>query len=130
MPDAPPPSIVFVYNAGTGLFNLMADTAHKMLSPGTYACSLCAVTHTPVGMRRAWKQFLESLDVPVQFLHRDQWRQEAPGDETPLPAAFLRRGTRFELWITAAEIGAGAALEDLMALVRDKITALEKERNA
>ena len=127
MPDTPPLSIVFVYNADTGLFNLMADTAHKMLSPGTYACSLCAVTHTPVGMRRAWKQFLESLDIPVQFLHRDQWRQEAPGDETPLPAAFLRRGATLELWIAADEIHGTPSLEDLMILVQGKVAVLGRE---
>ena len=33
-------SIVFVYNADSGLFNMVTDTAHKMLSPDTYECNL------------------------------------------------------------------------------------------
>ena len=37
--------LLFVYNADTGLFNTVADAAHKILSPSTYSCNLCKVTY-------------------------------------------------------------------------------------
>jgi hypothetical protein len=52
---------LFVYNADSGLFNLMSDIAHKVFAPATYPCNLCAFTHSPLGMRREWKSFLDSL---------------------------------------------------------------------
>ncbi|MCF7977351.1 hypothetical protein U5801_08255 [Lamprobacter modestohalophilus] len=37
--------LIFVYNADTGLFNQLADAAHKAFSADTYACNLCRVTY-------------------------------------------------------------------------------------
>jgi hypothetical protein len=38
-------SLLFVYNADSGVFNLVTDIAHKIFSPQTYACQLCCITH-------------------------------------------------------------------------------------
>ena len=54
------PGLVFVYNARSGLFNALSDAAHKIFSPGTYQCNLCALTHTALGMRGEWRKFLDS----------------------------------------------------------------------
>jgi len=37
-------NLIFVYNANGGLVNSWLDTAHKIVSPSTYSCSLCAIT--------------------------------------------------------------------------------------
>jgi hypothetical protein len=37
--------LLFVYNADSGLAAALFDSAHKLLSPQTYACNLCALTH-------------------------------------------------------------------------------------
>ena len=64
--DSTKAGLVFVYNADSGLFNAVSDAAHKIFSPRTYQCNLCALTHSAIGMRREWKQFLDSLDVPLE----------------------------------------------------------------
>jgi len=43
--------LIFVYNADSGLLNAMKDWAHKIVSPETYPCSLCALTYNNLGMR-------------------------------------------------------------------------------
>ena len=40
--------LVFVYNANAGLVAGMLDSVHKVVSPATYPCSLCAVTYFAV----------------------------------------------------------------------------------
>jgi hypothetical protein len=55
--------IVFVYNAESGLFDALADIAHKALSPETYPFNLCVLTHYALGIRREWKDYL----CPVFF---------------------------------------------------------------
>ena len=37
--------LIFIYNADSGLFNTVTDIAHKIFSPETYSCNLCALTH-------------------------------------------------------------------------------------
>ena len=37
-------TLIFIYNANGGIFSAMADAAHKLVSPETYPCSLCAIT--------------------------------------------------------------------------------------
>src|SRR3954464_123565 len=83
-----PPALVVVYNADSGVFNALADVAHKIFSPDTYACNLCALTHTAFGMRSEWKLFLEGLGVPLEFLHADELRSRYGLEGVSLPAIF------------------------------------------
>ncbi len=42
-------SLLFVYNADSGLVAGLFDSAHKLLSPSTYQCQLCTLTHGVTG---------------------------------------------------------------------------------
>ena len=66
--------LIFVYNADSGVFNLLGDMAHKMFSPKTYQCSLCALTHGNFGMRREFSDYLKTLPEPFEFLHADEFQ--------------------------------------------------------
>ena len=80
--------LVFVYNADAGLFSMLTDYAHKIVSPQTYACSLCALTYGNLGMKRAWKRFVTGLDATIEFLHRDELAERYGVRDVPLPAVF------------------------------------------
>lgn len=80
--------LIFVYNADSGVFNLMTDIAHKIFSPQTYACNLCAITHSNFGMKKEWKEYLESLDEELEFLHADEFKEKYPLEKVELPAIF------------------------------------------
>ena len=114
--------LVFVYNADTGVFNTLADVAHKVFSPQTYGCRLCAITHTPVGMRSEWKAFITSLDQEVEFLHRDEFAARYPGNDATLPAIFIARADdRLEPFIDAATLEGCASVAGLSALIRTRL---------
>ena len=112
------PALVFVYNAASGLFNVVADAAHKIFSPETYQCQLCALTHSTFGMRQGWKRFLETLDRPLEFLHADELEERYGVSQVPLPAVFEREGGRVEVLLDAASINACRTLDELQQLVR------------
>ena len=38
-------TLLFVYNAKSGIANVLVDISHKLLSPETYSCNLCVITH-------------------------------------------------------------------------------------
>ena len=85
-------TLLFVYNADTGLFSVVTDYAHKILSPKTYPCNLCAITYGNMGMNKKWKEFIANLTVPIEFLHRDEFLKRFALKDTQLPAAFIKRG--------------------------------------
>ncbi|MFD2788956.1 GTPase [Arenibacter sp. H213] len=64
---------VFVYNAKSGLGNALLDGAHKILSPDSYSCSLCSITHGAFSENNRWKEFRESSGIKMEFLHKDEF---------------------------------------------------------
>jgi hypothetical protein len=68
--------LIFVYNADSGILNLLKDAAHKMLRPQTYPCSLCALTYGAVSEKRRWREFRENDDRNMRFLHKDEFEAE------------------------------------------------------
>ena len=115
------PTLVFVYNADSGLFNTLADVAHKIFSPHTYACNLCALTHTAFGMRQGWKSFLETLDCPLEFLHANELRSRHGIADVPLPAVFRKEGAELTVALDADAINACRTLDDLRLLIKNSL---------
>ncbi len=104
--DQSKPALVFVYNAESGLFNAVADAAHKFFAPQTYQCNLCALTHSTFGMHKGWREFLGTLARPLEFLHADELRQRYGRADVALPAVFKREAGGLKLVIDAAAINA------------------------
>jgi hypothetical protein len=115
-------SLLFVYNADSGVFNTLTDIAHKIFSPQSYSCNLCAITYGNFAIRTEWKEFLESLEIGLEFLHRDEFIEKYGLPEQALPAVFLKKGEDLELWITADEINRCGSVDDLKRLVSGRLT--------
>lgn len=121
------PTLVFVYNADSGFVNTLIDIGHKIVSPQTYACNLCAITHSTFSMRDEWKRFVAGLGTPVEFLHRDELGEQYDVRDVPLPAIFRKTAGALEPWITREEINRCRSLPELERLVQDRLRA-ESER--
>ena len=116
------PTLILVYNADGGLFNALGDMVHKILSPATYPCSLCALTYGPFTMRAAWRSFLDKLGLHVLFLYRDEFRQNLDQRDIALPAILLGAETGApEVLVSAAELAALRDLPALIALVEERL---------
>lgn len=120
------PTIIFVYNANSGLFNTLGDMAHKVFSPQTYACNLCGITHTPLGMKNEWKEYLESLHVKKVFLHADELKNQYGIENVELPALFLEADAKAKLWIKADEINSCKSIDELKTLIDSKLDRLDE----
>ena len=114
------PRLLFVYNADGGLVDVVLDAAHKILSPATYQCDLCRLTHGWFRERAEWRAFIESLDVEVEFLHRDALAREYPGVSVTPPAVLFRVGDTWVPCVDAAALAACESIDTLIALVRER----------
>ncbi|MCH7546827.1 MAG: hypothetical protein IID30_10550 [Planctomycetes bacterium] len=114
-------TLLFVYNADRGMFNTLSDMAHKVFSPRTYSCNLCALTHSTFSMRGEWKEFIESLGVELEFLHRDEFRKIEGASEEELPAIFSKQDEKMEILADAASINACKTMDELKDLIRERL---------
>ena len=119
--------LLFVYNADSGIVNAVMDSLHKVFSPATYDCNLCAITYTAVSMKKEWRSFIKGLPLPVVFLHRDELINKYGRDDIALPSVLVVNGKLPDILIDAAEINQVDSLEQLIALVNQKINSLNSE---
>jgi hypothetical protein len=119
-------TLIFVYNADSGIFHELKDYMHKAVAPSTYGCNLCAVTFGALGMKNDWKSFIEGLDLPVEFLHRDEFIERYPSMDVKFPAAFVKQGSDISLLIAHTEINQAKSVEDLAKLVTAKVKELRE----
>ncbi|MCD4822459.1 MAG: hypothetical protein K8R11_10435 [Methanococcoides sp.] len=116
-------TLVFVYNADSGLINEMKDYVHKIVSPSTYGCNLCAITYGNTGIKDEWSSFVDDLGIPVKFLHKDEF-YETFSEKGSFPCVFLENSNKLDLFISSDEINNFRTLEELMSLVTLKVNEL------
>jgi hypothetical protein len=119
------PALIFVYNAESGLFNALADIAHKIFSPQTYSCNLCALTHSNFGMREEWKQFILSLERQAEFLHADELKERYGMENLSLPIILEKSGENLETLIDADSINACRSINDLKQAIMRRLGELK-----
>jgi hypothetical protein len=122
-------TLLFVYNADSGVMSSLKDYVHKSISPATYQCNLCALTFGSLGMKGTWAEFIDGLGVPVEFLHRDELRQRHGVEDVYLPAVLVMEGSKVEMLIPADQINALWTLDELKGLVSVRVRELRKERS-
>src|SRR5690349_5329660 len=84
--------LIFVYAVDGGLFNTLTHYVHKVVSPKTYPCNLCALTNDMLGTKREWAQFIRGLCVKTEFLHRNEFIERYSTAEQSFPAVFISTG--------------------------------------
>ena len=112
--------LVFVYNADSGLFNALTDIAHKIFSPETYECQLCAITHSAFKERDEWKHYIENLGIKTEFLHRDEFVAQYKLSDVKFPAVFLETGGEFKQCIFPDDLASSHSIEELKELIAEK----------
>ena len=116
-----PERLILVYNTDNRYFNALTDWARKFFSPATYACTLCRYTYSTRGMLFPWKAFLESLYIPLRFLHRSEFREFYPRLTLSLPVILVEVNGMTAVLLSAEEIQAAGDLDGLIAATRLKL---------
>ena len=122
--EYPDGSLVFVWNADAGMLNALRDSLHKWISPETYSCKLCALTHGFSSARREWKDFLRDFERPAYFYYRDTLQDT--GIEFDFTGTYpivleLHKGQWLVL-LTAQDFKDISSLKELIETLKTKIS--------
>jgi hypothetical protein len=115
--------LLFVYNAKSNLFNKAFDFVHKMVSPQSYHCNLCLLTHTDFFERKEWTDFRTSLSIDLKFLYSDNFEHEFPMERTDYPVVYLKSDIDLKKLITTKEVNSVNNPKELIKLVKEKLKA-------
>jgi len=109
-------TIVFVYNSYSGPISGLIDIGHKLLSPDTYQCSLCALTHDAFAEKESWRDFRKNVGMPMEFLHRDEFENKY-GRTAVYPVIFSKNGD-LQVLMAKEEIDRIKSLDELIEAIR------------
>jgi S-adenosylmethionine synthetase len=105
--------LIFVYNADSEAGSLIKDYFHKTFKPSTYPCNLAKVTHGIFGVKRSWKEFIESISISTRFLYKNEFNKKFDITGAELPCIYLRQNKDIKLFINNEIINNVDTVEEL-----------------
>ena len=113
--------LLFVYNIDRGNLSGMSDYHHSISLVKTPRCNLFTLISSPVGMKKAWKRFINDLGFPSRFLYRDEFFQLCGTQELSVPAVYIQSGKSFHELINTDEIHRIDSTDVLIGLVTKRL---------
>lgn len=104
----------FIYNANSGKLNALLDAGHKLLSPSTYKCHLCALTFDTFTENNLWKTFREASAINMQFFHIDEFEKIYPDTKYNYPIVLLQYNNEINKFIDSEELKSVKTVENLI----------------
>lgn len=105
-------NLIFVYNANSGKLSAALDIAHKILSPSTYACALCTLTHDSLSEKSQWADFRKKSIHTFTFLHKDEF--ETQHEERFDYPVILKSEDGLSVFMSKERLDGFDSLEDLI----------------
>jgi len=109
------PRVLLIYHTDGGRWQALRDAAHKMVSPTSYPCALCTLTHGVFRARGPWRDFQARHGTAVAVWHRDEFVAAFPDQaiRTPCVLARTAEGSLHEVLSPAAI----AVIDDVDGLI-------------
>ena len=112
--------LIFIYNAKSGVVNELIDFAHKIVSPETYDCNLCAISYGAFSMKKKWSTYIETLPFKSTFTYKDKFFKDGYSN-IKFPSVFIRSNEKLDEIISATEINEIKDLDQLIGLLNHKL---------
>ena len=112
--------LIFIYNVKSGVVNELIDFAHKIVSPETYNCNLCAISYGAFSMKKKWSTYIETLPFKSTFTYKDKFSKNGYSNIN-FPSVFIRSNEKLDEIISATEINEIKNLDQLIGLLNQKL---------
>ena len=115
--------LLFIYNANSGIRNMLLDGAHKILSPSTYECNLCDITFGAFTENKGWKKFRKETIMEMDFLHKDEFAKQYAskfGHKFTFPIILAATTDGLEVFVQTEELNALDSANRLIDLIQKR----------
>ncbi|WP_299106932.1 GTPase [uncultured Winogradskyella sp.] len=113
--------LLFVYNATSGTLNSLLDVGHKLLSPSTYKCSLCTLTHDVFSENSTWKNFRDKSHFDMEFYHKDEFEAKFPKVKLAYPTVLKLEENQLSTVLNPDVLNEIATVEALIEMLKSRI---------
>jgi hypothetical protein len=99
--------LIFVYNANSGTMSAILDGLHKIVSPSTYDCNLCAITYGNFSEDKIWEAFRVQSEIEMEFYHKDEFLKKFRSKWLPkfdFPIVLSEENGELAVFITSEEL--------------------------
>lgn len=113
-----------MYNADSDIWNKYLDFVHKIISPSTYSCSLCGLTHGSFSENKIWKEFREAIPHDFVFKYKDAFLIENKGkgcQEYEFPIILEQKENKLEVLVSTQELNLIGAVEGLVDILQKRL---------
>lgn len=117
--------ILFVYNAKSGKLNALIDAGHKLLSPGTYPCDLCALTYSTFSENKKWKAFRTSVQLDMEFHHSDEFEALFPQHNFKYPVVIHQYDSSLKTLLSKEELKKIKTVDELIRHITTAVNYLK-----
>ncbi|SEL11625.1 hypothetical protein SAMN04487910_1769 [Aquimarina amphilecti] len=117
--------ILFVYNANSENWSKYLDFAHKIISPSTYSCGLCSLTHGNFSEKKIWKTFRETVSSKMVFLYKDEFLgkyKDEQYQEFIFPIVLEQKKNKLDPLIESEELKSIQSVENLIENLKAKLS--------
>jgi hypothetical protein len=114
-------TIIFVYNANSGLLNILFDVSHKLISPKTYPCSLCALTYNVFKENKTWLKFRKTTSAKFKFLHKDEFEKQYLHSALTYPVVIKKESEQLTTLLSHSDLNSIRTVEELIAKLKGLI---------
>ena len=113
-------NLIVVYNAKSTKINALVGYAHKVISPSTYSCNLCKLTHSNLGERKEWTTFIKTLDAKIDFYHINEF-EDKYHQHFEYPVVLVNNNNKFKILLDHLEIDKLTNVSDLIQKINEII---------
>ncbi len=105
---------------------MVLDGLHKMISPSTYACDLCAITYGTVAMKKEWKTFIDQSKVPFRFYYKNTLPKKFDHN-LDYPVVLRYENSSVSCILDRQDFAAINDLNEFIVLLKEKVPELSEE---
>ena len=117
--------LIFVYNANSGKVSAIMDSLHKILSPSTYDCNLCAITFGNFSEDETWKAFRAQSEIEMEFYHKDKFLKKFRSKWLPkfdFPILLSEENGELVVFITSEELNKLENASQLIVEIKKRLS--------
>jgi len=113
--------LLFIYNANSGKLNTLLDAGHKLISPSTYKCSLCALTYGTFTEKNTWKAFRAESHFNMEFYHKDEFEEKFPSVKILYPTILKYEDNQLSTVLNTDVLNEISNIETLIERLKSSI---------